>query len=344
MRVFLILNILIVFLLSSSCGNKNENQKTENILVDSTLSKLNSPELKAVNADLNKNPNNSILYYKRGQLYLNNKDFNAAIGDAQRAIKIDSTKADYFILLCDAYFFSNQTRLAKETLEYCLKLNPASTEANLKLAEMYFYVKKYQESINYINKALMVNQTLAKGYYLKGMCYKESSDTGNAVSSFQTAVEQDNNYYAAYMELGLIFANKKNPLALEYFNNALRIDPKSSEIYYDIGKFYQDINKPKLATETYKKLLSFNPNDKNAVYNLGAIELYFNKNIEAAKKYFSDAIFTDPNYAEAYFARGVCYDQQKDYQNAKADYQMAIQIKPNYDFAIENLNKLEGKK
>ena len=344
MRIFLVSLVSIVGLFITSCGDKNKDPNTEIPLVDSTLSKLNSPELKAINAELGKNPSNPDLYYKRGQLYLSNKDFTAAIGDAKRAIKIDSSKGDYFILLCDGYFFSNQTRLAKETLEYCLKLNPASTEANLKLGEMYFYVRKYQESINYINNALKVNQTLSKGYYLKGMCYKESGDTAKAVSSFETAVEQDNNYYAAYMELGLIFANKKNPLALEYFNNALRIDPKSSEIYYDMGKFYQDMNKPKLATETYKKLLSFNPKEKNAIYNLGAIELYFNKNIEAAKKCFSDAIFTDPNYAEAYFGRGVCYDQQKDYKNAKADYEMAIQLKPNYEHAIENLNRLEGKK
>lgn len=327
----------------ASCGNKNEKDAEKQIAVDSTLSRLNSPELKAVNAELLNDPDNAALYYKRAQLYMANKDLQAAEGDAKRAIKIDSLKAEYFILLCDAYFMGNQTRLAKETLEHCLKINPASTDANLKLAELFFYVKKYPEAILYANNALKVNENLAKGYYLKGMCYKENGDTNNAISSFQTTVEQDNKYFDAYVELGLLMAAKKNKIAIEYYNNALRLNPKSTDVYYNIGKFFQDIGDTKMAVETYKKLLTIDPKEKNAIYNLGAIEFERNKKPAEAIKYFSDAIVIDPAYAEAYFARGVCYEELKDKKNAIADYQMALQLKPDYTFAIENLNRLEKK-
>ncbi|HWY36271.1 MAG TPA: tetratricopeptide repeat protein, partial [Nitrosopumilaceae archaeon] len=263
----LLVILLIIFgSLLISCGNKTKETSTEIITVDSSISKLNSPELKAVNAELLKNPNNPELYFKRAKLYIKNKDGKAAQGDAKRAIHLDSLKSEYFILLSDAYFFNNETRLAKETLERCLKINPESTEANLKLAELYFFVKKYPEAIAYANEALKINQNLGRGYFIKGMCYAEKGDTGNAVSSFQTVVEMDNQYYDAYMQLGLIMANKKNPIAVEYYTNALRINPKSAEVFYDIGKFYQDIRKFKQAVETYQKLLSLNPKEKNAIY------------------------------------------------------------------------------
>ncbi len=338
-KILISLGILFCVLLQS-CQNGTE-QESGLSSSDSTFTKANSSELKEVNGMLSKNPSDPALYIKRAQIYLNNKDFTAAIGDAKRAISIDSSKSEYFILLCDAYFFSNQTRLAKETLEYCIKINPSSKEANLKLAEMYFYIRKYQEAINYINNALKIDQSLSKGYYLKGMCYKESGDTTNAISSFQTAVEQDNEYYTAYMELGSIFGRKKNPLALEYYTQALRIDPRSEEVFYHMAKFYQDIGKYTLATETYKKILSINPKEKYSIYNLGAIELYSNKNPEQAKKYFNDAIFADPNYAEAYFARGVCYEYLNDLSSARADYEMAVQLKPNYEDAVQKLNSLD---
>ncbi|MFL5753330.1 MAG: tetratricopeptide repeat protein, partial [Bacteroidia bacterium] len=272
LRIFTSLLFLTLLLLFSSCGNKNEKEAGNKVLVDSSLSKLSSPELKTLNAELLKDPDNADLYYKRGQLYLANKDLLAAEGDAKRAIKLDSNKANYFILLCDAYFMGNQTRLSKETLEHCLKINPSSIDANMKLAELYFYVKKYPEAILYINNALKVDESLAKGYYLKGMCYKENGDTSNAVSSFQTAVEQDNKYFDAYVELGLLMAAKKNVMAIEYYNTALRINPKSREVFYNIGKFFQDIGNTKMAVETYKKLLALDPKEKNALYNLGAIE------------------------------------------------------------------------
>jgi tetratricopeptide (TPR) repeat protein len=311
--------------------------------VDSTLSKLNSPELKAVNAELLADPNNAALYYKRGQIYFKNNDMEAAKNDAVRAVKIDSLKPEYFILLSDVYFASNQTRFSKEVLERCVRANPGSIEANLKLAELYFYVQKHKESIQYIDNALRINENTAKGYFLKGMNFKEMGDTALAISSFQTTVEQDNEYLDAYLELGTLLTLKKNALALEYLKTALKMKPGNSDVMYEIGMYYQQAKNYPAAMESYKALLSKDPKYKKAYYNMGAIDLYANKDYKQAIKHFTNAINADPNYADAYFARGVCYEELKDRTNAIADYQMAIQLDPQHSFAIENLNALEKK-
>ena len=59
--------------------------------------------------------------------------------------------------------------------------------------------------------------------------------------------------------------------------------------------------------------------------------------------YFSKAINADPKYAEAYFARGVCFEELKDPVSAKADYKACLDITPNYEPAVEALNNLEKK-
>jgi tetratricopeptide (TPR) repeat protein len=338
---FLVYSILFLVLLVVGCGSGKEKEKTE--AVDSTLSKLNSPELKAVNTELRADPNNAALYYKRGQLYFKNKDLDAARDDANRAVKLDSLKPEYFMLLSDVYFASNQTRFSKDALERCVKANPGSIEANLKLAELYFYVKKYQESIHYIDNVLKINENTAKGYFLKGMNFKEMGDTTLAISSFQTTVEQDNEYLDAYLELGTLLTIKKNALALEYLKTALKMQPGNNEVMYEIGMYYQQTKNYPAAMDTYKTILTKDPKYKKAYYNMGAIELYANKNYTQAIKHFTNAINADPNYADAYFARGVCYEELKDKTNAMADYQMALQIDPQHAFAIENLNALEKK-
>lgn len=331
--------------LFTNCGNKNEkSESAEAQLVDTNISKLNSPELKSINSQILNNPNNPELYFERAKLYLNNKDFEASIADIKRSQKFDSVKADYYLVLTDAYFFGGQTRQAKEVLEKCIKLNPDHIDSKLKLAELFFYVKRYQDAFNFINDALKLNENNANAYYLKGMCYKEIGDSSKAVSSFATATEQDNNNYNAYLQLGLLHAAKKNALALEYYNNALRINSKSTEVIYNIGKFYQDMGKINEAIDTYKKLIQLDKNYKSAYYNLGAIEFSLKKNTDEAMRYFSEAINIDPAYAEAYFARGVCYEKKKDFVNAEADYQEALKHKPNYEFAVENLNRLKEKK
>lgn len=343
MKLFsIILSVTSLFLFS--CGNSGKDAELEKkIEVDSTLSKLNSPELKAVNKELLADPNNPELYFKRGKIYFNNHDLEAAKNDALRAIKLDSLKSDYFILLSDAYFTANETRMAKESLERCLKNNPTSIEANLKLAELYFYVKKYQEAINYANSALKINENTSKAYFIKGMCYKESGDTAIAISSFQTAVEQDNTIIDGYLELGILLTKKKSALALEYLNSALKVDPANEDVMYNIAYYLQSKGDYKAAIDTYKKLLAKNINYREAHYNLGAIEVSTTKNYKEAIKHFTNAINADANYADAFFARGVCYEELKDKTNAAADYQMALQVEPNHHFAIENLNKLDSK-
>ena len=335
---------LLIFI--TACTSSAEKTKNDNLSKKDTLiSEINSPELKQLNGLLKADPNNPHLYYKRGKVYFKFKDYEAAIEDAKRSLKIDSLTNDtFYILLTDASFYSGKTRQAKEALERCIKNIPNSTQGYLKLAELFFYVKKYQECINNINNALKINSSLSLGYFLKGMCYKESRDTNLAISSFQTACEQDDKYYDAFMETGRLFAAKKSNLCIEYFNNALRIDPKSTEAIYFVAKFYQDTKRIPLAIDAYNKLVSVDKKNQYALYNLGAINYSYLKDVEKAKNYFSQAIDVNPEYADAYLARGICFEDLKNKTDAEADYRMAVQYKPNFDPAISRLNNLLAKK
>ncbi|MHB8260069.1 MAG: tetratricopeptide repeat protein [Bacteroidia bacterium] len=335
-----------VVLFMGSCTNADHKTENKNTVSKDTLSaEINSKELKQLNDLLKQDPNNPYAYYKRGKIYFGFKDFDAAIADAKRALKIDSLKTDsFYILLCDASFAMGKTRQTKETLERCVKNIPTSTKGYLKLAELYFFVKKYKESIMNINNALKIDQNIALAYFLKGMCYKESGDSSLALSSFQTACEQDDKYYDAFVETGRLLAAKKNLLCIEYFNSALKIKPQSIETIYFVAKFYQDTKRIPLAIDAYNKLLTLDKKDKHTLYNLGVIHYAFLKDIEKAKGYFTQAIDADADYAEAYLARGICFEDLRKIPDAEADYKMAVQLKPNFDPAIQHLNNLLDKK
>ncbi len=344
MRAFIKYQFLyIVFsaLIFTSC--KTEPEKTEALKAvksDSLLLQLNSPELKAVNAKLLNDPNNAALFNERAKIYIALRQWDEGIGDALRAMNLDSTKAEYYVTLADVYFASNKTRYAKETLELTIKKFPEDTEALLKLAELYYLVKQYENAFTFINKALKLDENIAKAYYLKGTVYKEIGDTAKAISSMQTAIEQDNTYYSAFLDIGILYSGRKNPLAFEYFNNALKLQPNSQEALYAQAKLLQDLNKLTECIAAYEKLLAINKDHIHTLYNLGAI--YFDKkdDVNKAIDYFSKAIAVDPKYTEAYFARGYCFQKLKDYNNAKADYNMCLQLTPNYEPAIQELNTL----
>lgn len=330
----------LIFIILLSC-KEEKTEVTENTLIQDSLSTASGEaQLKVINQKIIENPNNADLYNERAKIYLSNKQFEDAINDAKRALRIDSTQATYYLTEADVFFAANETRNAKDVLEKIVVKFPDNTDGLLKLGELFYFVKQYENAFSKINQALKLNQNLAKAYYLKGSIYKETGDTAKAISSLETALEQDNRYFGAFLDLGLIYGCRKNTIALEYYNNALAIQPNNIDALYAKAKLLQDLTKVDDAAVIYNMILKINPEHAFSYYNLGAIEFGFKNNSEKALDYFTKAIQTNPKYAEAYFARGACYQELKEKNNALADYKMCLQLKPNYEAAIEGLNSL----
>jgi tetratricopeptide (TPR) repeat protein len=328
---------LLTGLFLTSCGDNN---KTITSGGTDSVSVSISPELKEINSEILADPANPELYHKRAKYHLSAKSFDEGLADMSRVLNIDSTKAEYYLTLSDLYFSVNSSGQAKEALEKCISIDPQNAGAILKLAELYLYVSKNDKSIEYINQALRIDKYNAKAYFMKGMNFKDLKDTARAISSMQTAVEQDQQYYNAYMQLGILCAGKNDKIAVEYYKNAIRIQPKSIEAWYALGKYYQDVQDWKNAIGAYTTLLSFD-NNKNAMYNLGVIYLVGAKEYNKAIEHFTGAINIDPKYAEAYYGRGVCYQTMGESKKAAAEYQSCLAIDPEHLAAKKALQQLK---
>ncbi len=335
-----IILLFFILLLSIAC-NPNKIDKKEKNYQDSLQKALNNPELDKLNKALLSDINNDSLFRERAYLYIKLNQIDAAINDCKRAIKIDSTNIKNHLTLADIYFASNKTKLSKDKLEQIIKLFPENTEAYLKLAELFYLVKQYEKSIDYINKALKIDASLAKGYYIKGNIYKESGDTSKAVSSLQTAIEQDNNMTDAYIDLGIIYSARKNSLALQYFNNALKINPDNKIALYDKAKFLQDVGEVDKSIEIYQYIIKIYPDSPDVLYNMGAIYFALKKDNNKAIEYFTQAIQQNNNYAEAYYARGIVKMGMHQKLQAKEDFEHCLKLKENFQPAVEAMNELD---
>ena len=337
-NLLLILSFTVVAVLVSCKGdnNKVETKKTDTVAVKAP------EELKKLNAQLDANPNNADLYDKRAQYFFDKKDYKSSIADITKAINIDSSKAAYYLTLSDIYFVTNLTSKSKAVLEKCIKLDAQNTVAMLKLAELFLYVRKYKESIEYINMALKIDKYNAKAYFMKGMNYKEMKDTARAISSMQTAVEQDQQYYNAFIQLGILCAAQHNSLAVQYYKDALRIKPKSTEGWYDLGKCYQDMESWSNAIGSYNTLLKIDAGNKYAHYNMGVIYFLGLKKYPEAIDQYSQAINIDPKYTEAYYARGICHKEMHKLKDAVRDFVACTSINPDFEPAKQELKEMNN--
>ena len=328
---------LIIFIVSCTNNSKKNDTKTGD-----SVSVKTPAELKSLNDQLVANPKNADLYNKRAQYYFDHKDYNSSMADINKAMNIDSSKAEYYLTLSDIYFVTNLTSKSKTALEKCIKLDDKNTIAMLKLAELFLYVRKYKESIEYINMALKIDQYNAKAYFMKGMNYKELKDTAKAISSMQTAVEQDQKYYNAYIQLGILCAAQRNPLAVQYYKNAIKIKPQSTEAWYDLGKCYQDMESWSNAIASYNTLLKIDGTNKYAHYNLGVINYLALKKYPEAIDQYTQAINIDPKYTEAYYARGICHKDMHKLKDAVRDFVACTSINPDFEPAKLELKEMNN--
>ncbi|HXH17610.1 MAG TPA: tetratricopeptide repeat protein [Chitinophagales bacterium] len=320
----------------TGCNPEQPKEKTE---TPPTSEFAQIPIIQNLSEKIAENPEDEELLYARSNAYLQLGNYQNALADIVAAIKLDSTNGKFYSTLGEIYFSKQEYTRAITALEKGHKQNPDDIELTLQLAKYQLYVGEKAKSIQLLDEVLKKNMFYAEAYFLKGMVFKEIGDTSKAISNFQTAVEQNPNYYDAYMQLGLLLTKKKNKLAPDYFSNALKIDSTSYEARYGIAMYYQEVKNYTKALELYRQMILDYPQDKDAYYNTGYI--YFQMDsLEKAARSFERAIGVDPTYADAYYMRGLCAEAAKDFKNARYYYQQALNLIPEHALAAAAMKRL----
>jgi tetratricopeptide (TPR) repeat protein len=329
-----------VVLFLFGCNETQDIKNTEAVVVDS-IAVQEELDLETINKKLRKDPNNSILYYQRAQVLLEQKQPDDAMNDIERSLDLDSVNADYLLFKSELFFRKGSGFVARELIQKSIDNNPNHIDSYLKMAEIQLYTRQYEESIQNVNNALKVDMYNSRAYFLKGMNYKYAGDTAKAVSSFQTATEQNPDYYEAYIQLGLIYSVVSDPLAVSYYNNALKLKPKSTEALYNKSLFLQENGKEKEAIVGYRLINKFDPTYKAAYYNIGFIYLVMQENYDSSIVYFNKALKLSPNYFDAAYNIGYSYELKGDRAIAKEFYAKTLALKTDHTLAAKGLSRVE---
>jgi tetratricopeptide (TPR) repeat protein len=284
---------------------KHINKKDDLIIKDSSSATLHSID-NELSTDINDDKSNAVLYYKRARVrdLLNN--IPAAVKDMETAVKMDSTNAPWQFFMAQLYEKEPLVKAAITSYKKVLDLKPDDKNAMLRLGAIYYYIKNTDESFHYLNLAIGIDKYLAEAYYYRALNFKEMGKPENAIKSLNASVEANPKYFDAYMQLGLLNAEKKNPLAVAYYTNALSVKPGNERALYARGYFYQSIDSNLLAIKDYEELLLNDSINKNALYNLG-FNYYTLKEYKKAISFFSKAAKIDSSYKDAYYGIGLSY-------------------------------------
>jgi tetratricopeptide (TPR) repeat protein len=335
------LNALIILfaIFLMACGNGKNELKEDSAETPEVSFSEKEIAFKTLNEQLIQNINDPVLYLKRARLYKKYQDISSAIGDVNRAIKIDSTQPEYYLLKAELLKSTDDLKGAKSALDQCMHVDNGNVAARIELGWLALIVMDYNQALDYADAALKRDVYSAEAYYLKGMIFQDKGDTALAISSFVTAIEQESDFYEAYIQLGILNLPTDKKLAKEYLKNALDLKPKSLEALYAFAMCCQEKGDYNDAIETYHKILSITPY-KEPYFNLGYIHQEYLKAYEVAIENYTKAINLEPSYFEAYYNRGVCNEFLGKDKLAEADFRAALKLNPTYDYAALALDRL----
>jgi tetratricopeptide (TPR) repeat protein len=291
-----------------------------------------------LNDQIIQSPSDPDVFLERGRYHWSKgNDFNA-LNDLDAALTVDSTRADIYLERAELYYKSKNFEAALDDYKKCVDLDATNTLGLIRLATMNIHFRNYEKAIQQLNQSLQQDDKLSEAYYLKGRIYKEIGDTSLSASSYQTAIEVDPNYYESYVEVALLYAKAKSDLAIEYNTTAIEIRPKSIEARYNLAIYLQetgfkDYTRYEKALHQYTKILEIDPNNASASFNTGFVYLEYLQDYDAGIKAFTDAISLLPNYTQAYYNRGLCYESLGNKNEALMNYNTALTITPTFTSA-----------
>ncbi|MEO1257507.1 MAG: tetratricopeptide repeat protein [Bacteroidota bacterium] len=285
-------------------------------------------------------PDNASLYAARGGAYYENENYDEGIEDLEKAISIDSTRAEYFHVLADMYMDYYKSRMALNTMKRAGEAFPERIPTLLKLAEYELILKQHNDALFTLEKIRKIDPLNAEMFFMFGRVFKDMGRIEEAGNAFQSAVENDPELIDAWISLAQIIAEKNPILAERYFDNAMRIDSNNIDVLHAQAYYFSNIKDdlPE-AIRVYKKINTIDPQYVEGYFNVGLIYLDMDS-VQQAYQSFDIASKYAPENADVYYHRGVAAEMMGNNPQALADYKTVLNFDPSYASAKAGVQRL----
>jgi len=322
----------------SHCNSNSPQTHIQVDLSDTTLSK----QLIRLTQKIEEENTNHEYYYLRSIEWTKTNKLANALTDISSALDLKPENAVYNFKKAEYLMAKDSVDVqeAKKLLLKAIELEPNFEDAHFNLGKLYLARQEYENALASFDELIQIDLNNSHAYFWKGIAFKENKFKGKAEEMFFKTVEVDNNYYNAYMQLGELFEEKDEKNAIQFYDNALRINPRSDEAIYAKGRIYQKQSKFKDAYAAYSQASIENPGHKFAAFGKAFIDIKF-ENYESAISTLDKILNLAPDYSNAFTLRGYAFEQSNDRKSAIADYKKALEINPQDSTAQKGLQLLQ---
>ncbi|MEW6027106.1 MAG: tetratricopeptide repeat protein [Planctomycetota bacterium] len=248
---------------------------------------------------------------------------------AEKALKIDPTFAEAYLVMGMAYNDKFNENKALECFNRAIELAPESAPAYYERALIMADRKLQQKALADFEMVVKYEPESHIGHFARGYIEKTQGKFDEAVRSFTRAININQNFLRAYVHRADIYRDKKEfAKAISDFTRTINLGYKAVEIYCARGQAYYDLKDMDKAVADFTEAIRNNSTFVVAYHMRGCAYDYKGEPDRAIAD-FTEAIRLDPKYSNAYYNRGIVYSGRAEYDKAIADYSEAIRLNDN---------------
>ena len=199
-------------------------------------------------------PSSAAVYYRLGRLDAL-EGLGTALGHLEKAVELDPDYREANYLLANMYLKAGRQEDADLYLMQYEQTNPSPR-------------RHYADPL--IDAISSIKTDSAQKYFEEGREWQRLGDLESAIVSYQSALEMDQDYVHAHVNLIAIHGQMGNlELATRHYERSLQLRPLIADAHYNYGISLQYAEDFKGAVEAYRKAVEINPQDSAAYGNLG---------------------------------------------------------------------------
>lgn len=135
------------------------------------------------------------------------------------------------------------------------------------LSQICLAKKDFGKALTHIQDALKINPEYAEGFDQFGRIYLAQKKYNKALKEFQKAQKLDPSFLKPYINQAIVYLDYMNvpPAAMFILKDAVNVNPKSSEVYYHLGRALFKLKDYKQSADMFSKAIFYNPDYEDIV-------------------------------------------------------------------------------
>ena len=275
------------------------------------------------------NVNEKNLILTRAQAACLSRDFATAVRLYKMLLKDDPSNVDYLKEIGSIYVKGGEDEKAIPYYEQIITFYPHYIDAMTALGAIFRRLKRYDESIEILTRALDEGRQSGTVNYNLGFTYKEMGNFSDAIEAFQIVISENPGDVLAYNHIGNIYLEQKNyEKAISSFKRGLQVDQNHPILNYNLARCYSEAKVYPDAVRCFESALRSKPGWIDAIKDFSSLLIECQKT-EEASELVKNAINVHPNNTKLLVSLGRIYLNEFDYDSAEQTFQRAERIDGN---------------